>query len=332
MPSLIETTIEGYRQRVLMREAEQMRIMASRWLDVENSLAAQVSLLAQSVAEMQAAGKTPTPAKLYKLEHYQKLLAQAKAQVAQYNAWAAKEIAATQAALVRLGIDAAQAAIKATYLDAGTVGAYFDILPVEAVNAMIGYAGDGTPLSKLLSQSYPETIAALTDTLISSTAKGVNPRDTARLMADAMAGNLTRALTIARTEQLRAYRQANREQMQASGVVNGYVRRCALNDRTCMACIALDGTVYATDELMEVHPNDRCFMQPLVAGLDPVQTTSGAEWFQAQPEATQQSMMGPEKYAAWQDGQFQLEQLAKTSVDPVWGPTVRVASLSSLVE
>jgi hypothetical protein len=332
MSSLLEQAIQAFRQRVLASEADQMREMARRWLEVEYALQAQVTLLAEKTAAMRAAGETVSAAKIYRLEHYQRLLAQAKAQVQMYSHWAADLITRQQSRMTQLGIEGAVAAIRAAYLDAGQIGAYFDLLPVEAIETMVGLAGDGTPLYKLLIQDYAETIQEITQILVDSTALGRNPRDTARLMLEAFGGNLDRSLTTARTEQLRAYRQASRQQMAASGVVEGYIRRCALNPRTCMACIVLDGTEYPTDKLMDVHPNDRCFMQPKIKGLEPVQVESGQAWFLRQAPETQRDMMGPKYYDAWRSGDFQLSQLASTHVDDTWGPTVQVTPLSELTQ
>lgn len=330
MPSLIEQAIDAFRKRQSDHEAAQMAEMAHRWMEIENALESRINLLAQQAADMRAHGTVITASRIYQLDHYRKLLAQAKQETKNYAAWAAKQITIGQTQNAQMGIESASAMIRATYLEAGKIGAYFDILPVDAVDSMIGFAGDGTPLVKLLMRDYPETVNQLTRTLIDATASGRNPRETARRMLDNMAGNLNRALTIARTEQLRSYRDASRQQMSASGVVTGYIRRCALSDRTCMACIALDGTEYATDEMMDVHPNDRCFMQPKIANLKPVETITGKTWFEKQPEAAQRAMMGNEKYDLWRGGAFEFNQLASTYVHPEWGPSIRVTPLSEL--
>lgn len=331
LPSKIEEVIEAYRQRVLLQEHDQMVIMAQRWLQVENALSAKVSELLWELEEMRQRGILVSQTELYQMQRYKALLAQARVEVQRYAEWAATLVGQRQELLSKLGLEYAQNAIRAVYWDAAKIGAYFDLLPVEAINTLIGFAGDGTPLYNLLMRDYPETIIQLTGTMLDGMALGIGPRETARQMAVAMSGNLNRALTIARTEQLRAYREASRQQMAASGVVSGYVRRCALNDRTCMACIELDGTVYDTDEVMEVHPNDRCFHQPIVKGTSPVDVVTGDEWFRGQPEDVQVDMMGPGAYDAWKSGLIDLDQLVQTHVDAVWGPTVRVAPLSSLI-
>jgi len=305
--------------------------MARRWLAVERTLLERMELLAMQMAEMKRAGQPATTAQIQQMQRYQALVSQAQEEARRYALWSENLIARKQADLIARGVQGAQATIRASYFDAGVIQAAFDILPVEAVEFAIGYASDGSALKALMMKDFPATMMDLLQALIDGTAMGRNPRDTARLMADAMSGNLQRALTIARTEQLRAFRDASRQQMAASGVVNVSIRRCALNPRTCAACLALDGTVYPTDELMPVHPEDRCFMQPMIIGLQPVKAQSGQDWFLAQDEATQRGILGPQTYDAWNSGAFEFRALASTHVHKTWGPSVRVTPLKELV-
>jgi len=329
--SQVERTIEEFRGRLLLQEADQMRTMARRWLDVEQALESQITLLAGEVLEMRQAGEAVNQARLMRLDRYQRLLAQAKAETRGYANWAASLIAERQGDMLEMGVQGAEAMIRSVYMDAGKLGGYFDVLPIEAVEFATGFAGDGSPLARLLMRDYTETAAQLTQALIDGTALGRNPRETARLMAEAMGGNLDRALTIARTEQIRAYREAGRQSFVESGVVEGYIRRCALSERTCIACLALDGTEYETDELMDVHPNDRCFMQPKVTGIPLPDAISGQRWFEEQDTDIQMSILGPERYDAWLMGQVEFRDFASTHTDPVWGPSVRVTPVGELV-
>ena len=330
--SNVERVMDEYRTRILLKDADQMVIMSQRWLEVENAIMGRITALTQQAADLTRQGITLSRNRLYRMEHYQALLAQAKAEVDRYAEWSGKTIAANQEQLVTMGIDSAVNTIRASYQDAGQVTAYFGVLPTKAVNVMVGYAGNGTPLAKLLVQDYPQTAVQLTEPLVNGMAMGLNPRVVARNMADAMAGNLDRALTIARTEQLRAFREASRQQMINSGVVTGYTRRCALSARTCEACLALDGTESDTDELMETHPNCRCVAVPIVADLPRIEMQSGEDWFKAQDETTQRDILGPGKFDAWKAGQFEFSQLASTHVDPEWGPTVSATPLSELIQ
>lgn len=329
--SEVERAIEAHRERLLLRDRAAMQAMAKRWLEVEQALEARVMLLAQQASERRADGRPASAREIYEMEHYTRLLAQARAETRKYAEWAAKQIEGLQELAAEGGIAMARDTIRGTYLDAGKVPARFDLLALEAVEVMIGLAGDGTPLNRLLMRDFAESAARMTQTLIESTAMGRNPRETARLMQEDMAGNLNRALTIARTEQVRAFRTAATEQMKASGVVEGWIWRCALQDRTCLACLAMDGQRFGLDEELNDHPNGRCFKQPIIKGLEPLGAESGAEWFARQSKATQRAMMGPQRYEAWKAGAFVFGSLAGRSESAEWGASVRVASMEELI-
>jgi SPP1 gp7 family putative phage head morphogenesis protein len=330
IPSSLSKVIETFRVNMQAEEAAQMRTMAQQWLSVQDALDARIAALAMRIAELQAEGKPVSLAKITQLEHYQRLLVQVKAETQKYSKWASDLITQRQKAMAKLGINSATESIRAIYADAGKVTASFEILPTAAVEAMAGYAGDGTPLSNLLQGSYPETAQRITQALVNATATGTNPRDTARLVRDAMDGNLQRALTIARTEQNRAYRSAATEQMKASGVVDGWIWGSAHQETTCAACLAMDGTQHSLDEELDDHPEGRCFRVPIVTGIDPEIGTTGQEWFESQPESIQREILGASKYEALKAGMFEFSALAQTATSEVWGTSVRVASLSEL--
>jgi SPP1 gp7 family putative phage head morphogenesis protein len=330
-PGRVQRVIEDYRRQVMAQDAAQMTVLARRWLVVERGLEAQLEALAREAADLRAKGTPVTAQRLYQMERYRNLLAQARSETLKYQKWAAELITGEQRDLARLGIESSRAMIRESYLEAGKAVARFNWLPVEAVESMIGYAGNGAPLYDLLIESYPDTIEELTKTLIRSTAQGINPRQTAKAMAEAMSGNLQRSLVIARTEQLRAFRNAATIQMRESGVVEGWIWRSAKQDRTCLACLAMDGTVYDLNEELDDHPNGRCFKQPLIQGLKPIETQSSADWFNGLDEETQQSMMGEVRYEAWKQGQFRFEDLAIRRSSEEWGSHVAVAPLEALL-
>jgi hypothetical protein len=153
-----------------------------------------------------------------------------------------------------------------------------------------------------------------------------------RMVADGLSQGLNHILLVARDQKIRAYREASRQQYERSGVVQKYRRIAAKNTRTCMACIALDGTVWKTSELMPLHPQDRCAMIPIVDGFKPVESDENArEWFRDQPEDVQREMMGPGKFEAWQDRKFRLNQLATVRENRTWGPGAQVTTLGDLL-
>lgn len=324
--SLLETALETFRALMTAREHNLMIDLSNKFVAVEASLEADMIALAEKCAARGYA----SPNQIRRLGEYKRLMKQASEQAVKYSNYAAETVTAEQVVSIQNGVQSARASIIATYRDSGIVSARFDFLAVEAIDYAVGFAMDGTPLNNLIMRDFAESGRAMLDTLIVNTAKGTNPRDTARLMTRDFAINHKRALVIARTETMRPYREANRQQMAASGVVTGYIRRCALNTVTCAACLGLDGKRYPTDEVMHVHPNDRCFHQPVIVGLPVIEVRGAKQWFDAQDEQTQKKILGKAKFKAYQEGQIDLPDIPREFKHDTWGNSVRIATLSEL--
>jgi hypothetical protein len=304
--------------------------LATRWLELERALEAKISLTAIAMQQAKEAGKAINYSTLLSNRRYRELLAQVREQVLLQAQWTEGFIKDQQRILGKLGINHATEAIQLSFFDAGEIGAFFNRVPVSAVERMVGLAGDGSPLRALFQASFPNVVEQLSSTLIESTLLGRNPRDTAKLMADAAGGELNRMMTIARTEQIRVYREAARQQYVTSGVVDGYKRLAARQVNTCAMCIALDGEEYPTDEFMSVHPNDRCTMVPNVIGLPAQQWQKGPEWLANQPEDVQREILGPGAFELWNDNQIELQDLVRKYNHPEWGPSIQRTPLRDL--
>jgi len=338
---LVVRVMRKFASQLLAREGVQMDEMARRWLSVERSLQEQMDGLAREIADLRAAGETVSRAKLARMARYRSLLAQAQGEIGRYIDYADRTITARQLSFAEMGLNDSARAIEASY-QMNYLEASFNRLPVEAVERMAGLAGDGSPLRTLLRQAWPEAADGMTTQLVNAIALGKNPRVTAKAMADGLANGLNRCLTIARTEQLRAYRDATRAQYQQSGVVRGYKRIAAHQSRTCMACLLADGKVvtvsgelgegaYSLDQHFQMHPQCRCTMVPVVIGMPEIQYRTGLDWFRALPESQQRLQMGDKYFAAWKDGVFDLPQLVGVKRDATWGDSLHVRSLKDLM-
>lgn len=327
MPPLIVDVMAAYRASILRNEAEQMRRMAARWRDVEQALLAEMELVANDVLERRDAGKAIDRETLLRIERYQVLLRDLRIQLLRFGDDAEREITAAQRTLARTGIQQAGDLIR---LAAGSREIGFNRLAFEAVENMIGLAGDGSPLNTLLRDAFGQGFEAMTDHLIRATALGRNPRQTADMMAMGNRQAFNRILTIARTEQLRVYREASRQQYETSGVVQGFRRLATKDARTCPACLMADGEMYEPGETLREHPNGRCAMVPAVIGMPAIQWQRGPDWFRAQDAKTQRSILGPGRYEAWRAGKFDLDQLAQVRRNATWGDSVQVAPLHEL--
>ncbi len=324
--SAVIVTMRQFKRDLLAGERAQMQEMATRWLGVERRLQAQIDALALEMAGIKRDGGFVSQELLMNNVRYRQLLTQLTRELEGYSDFADVQITAQQRRLVRLGIAHAENAIKVQGITAG-----FNRLPVEAVQSIIGLAGNGSPLRRLLVQSWPLSAQRLTDELVNGVALGYNPRKTARLMAQGMAGSLDRMMVIARTEQLRVYRHANLESYRASGVVTGYKRLATHDKRTCAACLMDEGTFYELDEEMPEHPQGRCTLVPVVEGVPAPRWQQGADWFVEQSQETQTSILGKGRYAAWQEGQFSLDELVTVKPNVTWGASLQVTPLRELV-
>ena len=219
------------------------------------------------------------------------------------------------------------------------IGLGWNRLPEEAFTNFVGIAADGNPVSNLLAPLGREAAGGVKDAIGTGIALGKGPRQTAQLVRVAAGMPLSKALLITRTETNRAFREATRlDYANNSQVVKGYRRLAAHSERTCMACIALDGTLYALDEPLNEHPNGRCALVPDTItyqdlGLDvemPPQPENARDWLTRQPEDTQRNMLGNARFEAIQRGELHMNQLATVRQNAIWGDAAVVRPLRDL--
>lgn len=323
--SAVIVQLRSFKASLLREESTQMREMAQRWLQVERALDGNMAALAERMSNIARDGGTVTGGMLWQESRYRILLSQLTDELGKYTRYADRTITDRQAQLARLGIDHAVSAIEAQGVRSG-----FARLPVEAVQNMVGLAGDGSPLRTLLQASWPDAAQGMTNALVRGVALGWNPRKTARAMAAGSTRSLDRMMKVARTESLRVYRESSRQSYINSGVVTGYARIATHDKRVCPACLMDEGHVYELNEEMPEHVQGRCSMIPYCRGVPNPQWKKGEEWFNEQDAATQTSILGKGKYEAWQAGRFDLGELVTVKPNATWGDSLQVTSLRDL--
>lgn len=315
--SEVVRTIRRFKAALLSGEEAEMREMARRYLQVEEALVEGIEALAEQVARMQAQGQTPGWALVYRLERYQRLEAQLVAELAKFNGWVASRIRSRQLELADRGAAEALSVLERLNLRTYEL---LDVMPHEAVRGMAGMAADGSPLVALLDKSLGPIREALLRELVTGVALGRNPRKVAALMRRATGIGLQRAMTIARTEALRAYNGAAMAAYRSMGV-RQVMRIATLDDRTCIGCLVADGELLPSEDALDDHPNGRCAAVPYLPDLGLAQPlrVSGRDWFASQDAATQRAVMGPGRYELWSSGQAAWSDLAVHTRDDVWG-------------
>lgn len=282
--------------------------------------------LAQLLIKIETARARKEPidrAWLLREERYNALLEQIQAEMNRFAKFANKEITSGQKAAIHLSEKAFSAQMTTLGLQ------NFNRLSTNAVETMVGMAGDGSPLADLLRPLGQQASQSVRDALVNGVAIGQSPRKTASEIKDALAGNLTRALAISRNEQLRAYRESSRKTYQANDdVCRGWRWTANLTTRSCVVCWAMDGTEHALTEPMATHPQCRCVQTPLTKTFAELGITSvkdeparptGIEAFAKLSEAEQLAILGKAKFAAYKTGQLKLQDVVGASIHPRWG-------------
>ncbi|MBI4916864.1 MAG: hypothetical protein HY825_13535 [Acidobacteria bacterium] len=317
--SAVLDTVRAGQARLRAREQATITYLLRRWREVEVALQAQLDAVALELQARQAAGETITQATLLRDARYRALLAQAQLALERFRDDAERRLQAEREAALRLASDVARDAIRAVYAGSGVVVPSFSVLPVEAINAMALGLATTAPLGALLESAFPTAIDGLSRALLQGLALGRNPRAIARDMADGFGLGLDRAMTIARTEVLRAYRESTRTSYQESGVVLKYKRLSAHDARVCIGCIEQDGQEYDLESDFDEHPNGRCALVPLVMDAPPPEWLSGEDWLRSQDEMTQREILGPRRFELWQSGEVPLSRMAQHTHDEEWG-------------
>lgn len=327
MPSAVVDAINSHRAALLARESAAMQAQAQAWLGVEQALQTQVEALALELAQNPG---TATMGQLQRSRRYRALLAQTQDELRRYENYLEPRIRSGQVDMITLALQNSQQAVNAVATEAGIV-VPFDRLPVSAVNDMVGLAGDGSPLRAVLADASRVGPDAMARELVNGIALGRNPMAVARTaMRLGLGQSFTRMQTIARTEQLRVYRETTLASYGASNVVIGYRRLSARDDRVCPACLMADGRFYRVEDGFDEHPNGRCALIPVLRNVQPVAFQTGQQWFAQQPEATQRRILGAGRYDAWSSGRASLDDMVSRDWSDDWGGSLRATRVRDL--
>lgn len=314
--------------------SDMVRAYGVSWRRVE----ARVTELWNEVTSLREAGQPVPPVRLMQLDRYLRLQDEITAELRRFAAHAEPAISATQLAAVDLAQEHTPRLISAVASDAeiANLEQFVDFAhaPRGAVEALVGYARGNTPLGVLLDAIPNQVTDSVRDTLIAGLTLGQNPRETARQVRRAYGVGLARALTISRTETLRAYREATRLDYQANeDIIEGWMWSAACDQRTCVTCWALHGRVYKLGRQMPAHPNCRCAMTPMLkqAYRGAYEPTPGAVLFNQADPSVQRAVLGPGAYREYQAGRVGIENFVTFRRSRDWGVTVYRASLGTAV-
>lgn len=170
------------------------------------------------------------------------------------------------------------------------------------------------------------------DSLLTGLMTGQNPRKIARLVRQAFGVPLSRALTISRTEVLRAYRESTRRTYQANRhLIRGWRWLAAHSRRTCAMCLAMDGSIHSLEEQLVNHPNGRCAMTPVLVDEEPPARETGEQWLERQKPDVQERVLGKAGAEAYRAGAVTLQDFVGRRYSEEWGTTRYARSLRQIL-
>ena len=316
MPEIYRAML-SYRAALLKRDQNAARRLVQSYGASYKRISAKQSKLLSEIEKAQSAGEEIGPTWLFRRERYFVLLRQVDAEINKFSEYAESVITANQLGAAKQAVRDTSALIKP---EAAELGVDFNKLSTQTVENMAGALGDGSPLNKILGRLAPDAKRIVNQGLMNGIIEGRNPKAIAKEIEYGLNRNLTRALTIARTETNRAYREtAHQTYNENDDVLDGWYWVAAKSERTCNACLALDGTFHPLSERMSSHPNCRCVAAPGIKGQT-LEYETGSEWFAKQSAAKQREMLGSEAiYDAYRSGKIELSDLVGKKNNPVWG-------------
>lgn len=319
----LERTALAHRRALRELEIDALRSVVRAYQDAIDALSDDIAIVARPL------GARRDVDRVWVERYAGGLLDEAERAFAEYAGRVGATLTPAQRTAVVLGREAASEMIGAA-----APSMFAPSINRPAVEHLVGTLRPGAPVRAVLDSYGPAAREVISRELTTGGVTGASPKIIARRIADKLGGELlTRAMALTRTELNRASLAASLETYQASPhIVRAYRRTAAKSSRTCMACIALDGTVYPLDRFMPLHVNDRCTMIPVLFdrfGPSP-EIESGADWFSRQPESVQQQMMGRQAFSDYQSGAVGLSDFAGQRHDPVWGDMIYNPTLTEM--
>ena len=320
------------RTALLKREQKATRDIARLYKAAQKSIETELQRVLAKIAAARAIGQEVTQHWLVTEARLGLLLQQIEGQTHRFALDASAVAEKAQAANVARGTADAYGAMQAAAKYAG-IDAAFTRLPATALEHLAGFLSDGAPLERLFRELGPQAAKLGGEALFDGVAQGKGIKSIARDVREATGVSRNRAQLIARTESLRAYRSATLESYQANAqTVQGWRWLCSFSVRTCVFCIAQDGTEHPSTEQMATHPACRCCQEAVLVGTaegEPRKT--GSEWFGEQDAETRASILGPVKAALYDEGKIGLSDLVETGTNAKWGDWGGEKSLRSLI-
>ena len=250
---------EKYRAALLSKEATAAGRLTRAYGRIYKDLSTEIDDLLEGLWDAET-GSYRASTKAARLKSLKRQIAR---EIDRYGAYADTEMLnGSQDAITQAMSDSrnlTQLSLPGGLQEAGIM-AQWNRLPTESVEQMLGFLSTDSPLhDALIKKLGPEVADRVSDEMVKGIALGWNPRKVAAGIVKQFGAGLTWSMTTVRTAQIWSYRESTRASYAANPrVVKGWVWNAALDQRTCMSCIAMHGTRHELSEPLDDHHSGRC--------------------------------------------------------------------------
>lgn len=345
----LQRIINSYRARLIRGEDQAVKTLDTAYNVLEQRMKPLLERLYDDMLAKIERGEQIPITWLYEANRMEVILQMLRGEIDQFAAMSKMITGQIQRFALVLGSESAQAQLRA--LVPIGVEWSFGVPSSTALSRLVGSTQPGSPLAKLFDSFGQDASERVKEELLLGVSLGQSPLAFRSKIQDALMVPRWRAESIARTEAIRAYRDAALENYRANDdVCDGWIWMAAIgrkNPPPCPACIAMHGTEHPLEDALNGHVRCRCARAPKTrswveilepSGIDtstiPETTLSiqtGTDWFDQQDDATQLRILGKSKYEAYKADEYAFENIVKRVHSDDWGTSVQEKSLKALV-
>lgn len=272
-PDIYEVA-ESFREQLLALDAKTASKMAAAYRQGYKRMYDRMMAVGKLIEDAKAAGEPVHPADLFQHERWTQAYNAIRDELTAYKQAAAGHVTDAQGAAIDLGGAHTDGLMRASLGDDVGQGFSFATVNDANVRAMVGMASGGGPIARLFESITTQEVADRSRHLLTQAAVlGTNPEVLARQLRGPLAIPMWRAMTIARTETMRAYREAQRQSIvENQSILEGWVWLSAKDARTCEVCWAQDGKLFPIESVTATEAAQMAGHQEAVV---PVATDTG---------------------------------------------------------
>lgn len=367
--SKLDRVVKEWQQQLAEKDAASARELTRLFYNGYKVVKKELERLDRQFKQASLSGLTARKSWYYEQERYEYLLRSIEQQLVIFSKQAAERVEEYAADALNLGSEYSKLLLELQLGNATDLpGISVKSASFEVLKAMVGLNREGSPLKKLLDSLVPDGVQYASDILAEGAMLGYNPRKVAPMLRDELGIVLNRALTIARTEMMRAARIAAEQNYLAnSDVVESWRWVAELDGITCPACLAMHGTVHPLSERLSGHINCRCIESPIaitweelgkrfgldLAGLDAsaanvaelikkyggsmeqaaryhARQGTGREYFEKLSADRQREILGKTRFDAYRSGILNWDDLVQKTYHPDWGESIKLTPIKEL--